>query len=189
MKKFEKIVQLELNNTLLRNEVANLRKSNLRYEELLKTLLWTKELPNNDTMKKLAIPVPTKQEDINIKYPPTKFEFKPEIVELKDSKYITSIIHIRNDNQYNHVNATLVGIVKENKLNIGISFCHEKDNFSKKVGREQALDRAINNPIVFPWLKTSNPKEIKMFLYEFAELCKNTKNTLVENLYNTNKNK
>lgn len=41
---------------------------------------------------------------------------------------------------------TLVGLYDQEEVRVGLATCSEKDNFSKKIGRNIATHRAINRP-------------------------------------------
>lgn len=44
---------------------------------------------------------------------------------------------------------TVAGLIQEDgSVRWGISYCHEKDNFEKKKGREEAIARANDNPVI-----------------------------------------
>lgn len=45
---------------------------------------------------------------------------------------------------------TSIYYLKDNKFFVGVSFCSRGDMFCKKTGRELAIDRLINNPIIVP---------------------------------------
>ena len=78
------------------------------------------------------------------------------------------VIHNKpNFDDYFIVRFTLVGIKEDNHIKLGLSICNEKDNFSRKIGRELAYNRAINNNWIIP-LKLNDPLEIRNYLQELA---------------------
>jgi len=69
-----------------------------------------------------------------------------------------------DDNYYNNnIRFTLVGVKEDNHIRLGLSICSEKDNFSRKIGRELAYKRALNGNWLVP-LKIVSPVEIRNYL-------------------------
>lgn len=70
---------------------------------------------------------------------------------------------------------TVCGIYDEStgKLNIGIARCSEKDNFVKKVGKELAYNRAVNNPYITVQLPVGS--KFSNLFYDIAKNLVKTK--------------
>lgn len=58
----------------------------------------------------------------------------------------------------------------ENKCaRVGIAVCSEKKRFNKKIGREIALERLKNDPIIFPFVTPSDTGLVKSFWTAVSE--------------------
>ncbi len=61
---------------------------------------------------------------------------------------------------------SVVGYInkKENKFQIGISQCSDKDEYNKKIGREIAKGRAIKKPLIVSNLDNKDQPELLQIL-------------------------
>jgi hypothetical protein len=85
------------------------------------------------------------------------------------------IIHNNSIYNFNTTRFTLVGIKVDNYIKLGLSICNENDNFSRKIGRELAYNRAINGKWSIP-IRMNKPVEIRNYLQTLV-------NDIDENIY------
>lgn len=74
------------------------------------------------------------------------FHSRPEL-SMQNFKY-----HYDESGSYNttekfHPRVTICGIIKDEKMSVGVSVCSAEDTFVKKIGRNNAYERAFNKPI------------------------------------------
>lgn len=119
----------------------------------------------------------------------TKYEYVYELRKQKESEksFIKNIEHnhsgykldysnknlfiIHNQPSFDNYFITrfsLVGIKENNHIKLGLSFCNENDNFSRKIGRELAFNRANKSNWTIP-LKMDKPIEIRKHLQELVD--------------------
>jgi len=55
----------------------------------------------------------------------------------------------------NQKRKTYAAVIKDNVISFGIAVCGSKDHFVKKVGRQIALQRAIESPVLIRKVKPS----------------------------------
>lgn len=102
-----------------------------------------------------------------------------KLVVKKEKPLITKyIVHHNIDKEYayQYVNKfTLVALLEENYLKIGLSFCDDRDNYVKKFGVKQAETRAKVSNWSIPVLST-NPQKVRNNLYDLIEIIDNNIN-------------